>query len=59
MEYKVKDIDTTDNVDLDLFAPPRKGKTFEIDYMQLMYGDKVELELYEQKEGLASDFYKN
>ena len=50
MEYKVKDIDATDSIELDLFAPPRKGKTFEIDYMQLLYGDKAEVKQYEQKE---------
>lgn len=50
MEYKIKDTSTKDNIELDLFAPPRKGKTFEIDYTQLIYGDKVEVEQYEQKE---------
>ena len=52
MDYTVKDIcdKDTESLKLDLFAPPRKGKTFEIDYMQLMYGDKVEVEQYEQKE---------
>ena len=49
-EIKVPDLVDTDNLDLDLFAPPRKGKTFELDYVQLIYGPKVEVGMYEQKE---------
>lgn len=52
MENKIEvpDLVETDTLDLDLFASPRKGKTFELDYTQIINNVDSGVIIYKQKE---------